>query len=132
MKVLTKKVTTKKVQHEALEQEALFTWACMQKKKYPELELLFAVPNGGSRNKFEAFNLKKQGVKSGVPDVCLPVRRGTYGALYIEMKSKKGKPSDNQKIWIELSRKYGNKVEVCYDWESAKNVIVAYLDLNLS
>ena len=35
---------------EAQEQTALFQWAKMQSGKYPELALLHAIPNGGSRH----------------------------------------------------------------------------------
>lgn len=33
---------------EAQEQMTLFSWAAMQSGKYPELNLLYHVPNGGS------------------------------------------------------------------------------------
>ena len=75
---------------EAEEQAALFQWAEYQSGKYPELALMYHVPNGGSRNKAEAANLKRQGVKSGVPDVCLPVPRGNSHGAYIELKRIKG------------------------------------------
>ena len=39
---------------EAQEQMTLFSWAAMQSGKYPELNLLYHVPNGGSRHKAEA------------------------------------------------------------------------------
>lgn len=61
---------------EAEEQIALFEWATLQSGRFPELALLYHVPNGGSRNKIEAARLRAQGVKSGVPDLCLPVARG--------------------------------------------------------
>ena len=75
-----------KIQHEANEQIKLFRWASFATAKYPCLTLLHHIPNGGSRNQLEARNLKLQGVKSGVPDICLPVPRGKYHGLYIEMK----------------------------------------------
>lgn len=42
---------------------------------FPNLpdRLLFAVPNGGSRHKIEAANMKRQGVKRGVADVILQI-----------------------------------------------------------
>lgn len=61
---------------ESEEQVTLFSWARMKEEKYPELRLLYHIPNGGSRNQIEAKHLKAQGVKSGVPDLCLPVARG--------------------------------------------------------
>ena len=35
---------------EAQEQVLLFQWAKMQENVYPELKLLFHIPNGGKRN----------------------------------------------------------------------------------
>ena len=75
---------------EAQEQTTLFQWAGMMAGKWPELQLMFAIPNGGSRNPIEARHLKEQGVKPGIPDVFLPVARGGYHGLYIEMKRRKG------------------------------------------
>ena len=67
---------------ESEEQICLFQWAQYQSGRYPELELMYHIPNGGSRNKYEAANLKLQGVKAGVPDICLPVARGKFHGLY--------------------------------------------------
>lgn len=53
-------------QYEADEQKKLFRWADFMKTEYPELDMMFHIPNGGSRNKLEAANLKKQGVRAGV------------------------------------------------------------------
>lgn len=116
-----------RIQHEAREQEALFTWARLQKGLYPQLEMLFAVPNGGSRHLLEAANLKKQGVKAGVPDVCLPVPSNRYYGLYIEMKHGKNKTSTNQDWWIEKLDSYGYMTAVCYSFEEAKDTILKYL-----
>lgn len=56
----------KKQQHEAAEQEKLFRWAAFMEGRFPVLGLLHHIPNGGSRNRLEAANLKRQGVKAGV------------------------------------------------------------------
>lgn len=71
-----KRSRKKPTPHEANEQEALFRWTVFVRGRFPEIELLYHIPNGGSRNKLEAANLKRQGVKAGVPDLCLPVARG--------------------------------------------------------
>lgn len=88
------------IQHEAREQEALFRWADFAVGTTPELKLLHHIPNGGSRNKAEAAHLKRQGVKAGVPDIFLPVARGGYHGLYIELKFGKNKTSKNQDKWL--------------------------------
>lgn len=56
-------------------QEALFEWAAYHMDCMPELEYMHHIPNGGKRDKRTAVALKRQGVKAGVPDICLPVAR---------------------------------------------------------
>jgi len=114
---------------EAQEQASLFTWADLQRGKYKELSLLYAIPNGGSRHPLEAKNLKAQGVKPGVPDICLPVPRCPYHALYIELKrTKGGVVSVDQKSWLDRLNKHGNLAVVCRGWEEAAEVITRYLE----
>ena len=108
---------------EAEEQAALFEWASY----YPELRFMYAVPNGGSRNVIEARNLKRQGVKSGVPDICLPVAAGGYHGLYIELKVGKNKPSENQEQWLEYLNKAGYMTKVCYGFQEARETIAGYI-----
>lgn len=114
-------------QWEATEQTALFRWAGLMSGQFPEIEMLYHIPNGGSRNKIEAAHLKQQGVKAGVPDLCLPVARGEYHGLYIELKYGKNKPTENQKRWINLLRSQNYKAEVAYGWEEASKIILEYL-----
>ena len=120
------------------EQVALFNWAEMMKSRHPQLALMFAIPNGGHRHKATAVRLKKEGVKSGVPDIFLavPMQRMTYGfsegwihGLWIEMKYGKNKPSKDQKKWLQALNDEGYRAEVCYTFEEARDVIIDYLRL---
>jgi hypothetical protein len=114
---------------EGEEQATLFHWCEMVKGKYPELQLLFHIPNGGERRKSEAARMKAEGVKAGVPDLFLPVARVTYHGLFIEMKRRKGgRVSDEQREWIGNLLANGYAVEVCRGWEEAKDAIENYLD----
>lgn len=115
------------IQHEAREQEALFRWADFAAGTIPELKLLYHIPNGGSRNKAEAANLKRQGVKAGVPDLFLTVARGGYHGLYIELKFGKNKTSKNQDKWLSELSAQGFCAMVCYGWVEAKDAICEYL-----
>ena len=118
-------------QYEAAEQIKLFRWVdLVSKNYYPELRLLYHVPNGGSRNELEAVNLKKQGVRSGVPDLCLPVARGGYHGLYIELKYGKNKPTEKQLEWIEALRDEGYAVSICWGFEAARAELEKYLKLD--
>ena len=113
---------------ESREQKALMQWAEMMEQHYPQLRLLHAIPNGGKRNVITATNMKREGVRAGVPDLDLPIARGGYIGLRIEMKSKKGVLSDNQKDWIKWLKSEGHRVEVCRSWEEGKDIIMRYMN----
>lgn len=118
-----------KIQWEAQEQEAIFQWISYNTTKYPELQLLFHIPNGGYRNKSEAINLKRQGVKAGVPDLFLPVARNKYHGLFIELKAQENKATQKQNDWIAHLRTQSYAAEVCHGWRSAVECLCRYLDL---
>lgn len=113
---------------ESEEQIALFQWAEWYTGQYPELEYLYHIPNGGLRNKATAGRLKAEGVKSGVPDVCLPVKNREHSGLYIEMKRRiGGKTSEKQKRWLEFLASQGYLTAVCNGWQEAAALILRYL-----
>lgn len=114
---------------EDTEQTHIFAWAVWASGKYPELDLMHHIPNGGKRSKSEAARFKAQGVKAGVPDIFLPCARGGYHGLYIELKrTKGGKLSAAQKEWIDALRGQDYKVIVCYGFDEAREVIINYLE----
>jgi hypothetical protein len=59
----------------------------------------FAVPNGGERNIIVATRLKAEGVRSGAPDLIVFMPKVTVG---LELKTKNGKVSENQKDWLSF------------------------------
>ena len=97
--------------------------------KYPELALLFHIPNGELRAKATAARLKACGVKSGVPDLFLPVARHGYNGLFIELKSlKKGAaPTIQQEDWLNSLSNNGYRAEIAYGWREALAVIREYI-----
>lgn len=110
------------------EQVALMRWARYQEKVIPELRSLFAIPNGGHRNIATARKMKAEGVKRGVPDLCLAVPRGEYHGLYIELKRVGGGVvSKEQKEWIARLIESGYRVEACHGEAQARKVILEYL-----
>ena len=113
---------------ESDEQQALFQWSKLSQSKYPELSLLHSIPNGGKRNIREASRLKKEGAKAGVSDIFLPVASQGFHGLYIELKVKGGKLSENQKWWITKTIEQGYLSVVCFGWVEAKEVIEGYLE----
>lgn len=118
-----------KQRSEATEQESVIQWCLYRENQYPELKNIFHVPNGGSRNKIEAANLKRQGVKAGVPDLVLAVPKGIYHGLFIEMKWGKNRVQDSQKEWLKRLEQYGYYTKVCYGAEAAIEKLEKYLNL---
>lgn len=113
---------------------ALMCWAAMNIDKYPELKWLTHIPNGGYRDRITANNLKAEGVKSGVPDYLLAIKRGQYNSLWIELKRSAGKGkragvvSEEQQEWISHLIGQNFLVYIAYGWQDAKATIEAYLN----
>lgn len=113
---------------ESAEQIALFKWAKLAQGTMPELALMYAIPNGGLRSKVTAARMKAEGVKAGVPDIHLPVARGGYLSLYIELKRVKGgRVSPGQMAFFDALRLGGHRVVVCFGWAEAQQAITNYL-----
>lgn len=119
---------------ESKEQQALFAWwqYTHHSLGLPET-VLFAVPNGGRRDAVTGARLKAEGVRAGIPDICLAVARGGYHGLFLELKrpetpgSRKGQVSASQKVVQEALREQGYQCAVCYGARDAVSAICAYL-----
>jgi len=129
-------------------QAALICWASTHPVWKQQLRWMFAIPNGGDRNRAVASRLKAEGVKSGVVDVFLPVPvRWSkldnvhddcfYHGLWIEMKKpdqknkKNGGMSDNQVEFMGAMDACGYKCVLCHSWLEASAEIEKYLELGL-
>lgn len=115
---------------ESIEQQHLFAWAAFMEGRYPEIALMYHIPNEGKRSKATGGRLRAEGLKKGVPDICLPVPREQYHGLYIEMKrTKHSTITDDQKWWLAALRSQGYLTMQCKGMEQAKNAIELYLAL---
>lgn len=114
---------------EATEQRDVISWCHHHENQYPDLKWIYHCPNGGSRQTAEAARLKTQGVKPGVPDLNLPIAKGTYHGLFMEMKYNNGTVSPYQKEWLLAMRAAGYYTCVCYGYDYAVKVIEAYVNL---
>lgn len=115
---------------EQVEQINLMRWAEYEKGAHPELKLLMHIPNGGARTKAEAGKFKAMGVKPGVPDLFLPVARGVYHGLWIELKrADGGKTQAAQRGWIAALKEQGYMAGVAHGWVEASETIMKYLNL---
>ena len=116
----------KKIPSEDQEQAALIRWFQAQ---YPRIKnRLFAIPNGAHKSRYAASRFTAAGLRAGVPDLFLPVARGGYHGLFVEMKRLKGGVvSDAQKDWIEYLNRAGYLAVVCSGCDQAREKITAYM-----
>ncbi|OJV40855.1 MAG: hypothetical protein BGO29_14910 [Bacteroidales bacterium 36-12] len=94
--------------------------------RYPKF-LIWAIPNGGQRNKIVAKKLKDEGVLAGVPDLHIPVAMKGYHGLYIEMKAGRNKPSDEQLTIMGKLQNEGYKCVVCWSLDEFMKVVEDYM-----
>lgn len=145
------------------EQRALFQWAKMAevygfqaawndeaytgstvphiRNPVSELRRMFAIPNGGLRDKITASKLKTEGVKKGVPDIFLPLPMPGYAGLFIELKRvasetrtaggakrRAGSASTEQEDWATALRHVGYGVTIAVGWREAAQQIQSYVE----
>lgn len=125
---MTEFIDASPIPTESAEQQLLFQWARMQSGKYPELTLLYHIPNEGKRSHKTGARMKAEGMKTGVPDICLPVARGGHHGLYIELKRvKNSRVTVAQMAWIEALTRQGYVAAVCRGADEAIELITRYL-----
>lgn len=99
------------------------------RSKWPCLKLLHHVANERNCTPAQGAQLKRMGVRRGVPDLDLPVPRGKYHGLRIEMKDEDGHLGPDQDWWLGEFREQGYFAECCHGWQAAVRVIEWYLGL---
>ena len=67
-------------------------------------------------------------MKPGVPDLHLPIARGKYIGMYIEMKVSPNTCTEKQLLWMAALRAEGHYCVVAYSWHEAREQIVAYME----
>lgn len=104
-----------KVKSEHLEQVEFIQW---MRRTYPK-HRVFAIGNGGLRNKVVAMSMKAEGVTAGVPDLMIPSLHA-----FIEMKrTKGGQVSPEQYDWIDYLKTIGYNAKVCPGKDAAVEFI---------
>lgn len=125
----------KHLEHE--HQKALIQWAWHTKlPPASDVELgapvawyLFAIPNGGARSLREGARLKAEGVKPGVSDLLLPLRRHGLAGMWLELKAPGEKPSKVQREWLARMALAGYRAEWRDDWRDAAAALSDYLGI---
>jgi len=118
------------VRSEYDEQCAVFAFAQVMilTEQYPELVLLNGSLNGVKLSIGAAVKAKNAGMKRGYPDIFLPVARGGYHGLFIELKrTKGGVVSSYQKQWLNDLMAQGYFACVCEGVAAAKSILIKYL-----
>lgn len=106
---------------EADEQKAVVAYLKMRDIPF------YHIPNEAKRNPRTASHLKALGMVAGVPDLCIPVARGVYHGLYIEMKAGRNKPTESQMRWLSLLQEQGYAATVCLGADEAIATIGEYM-----
>lgn len=113
---------------ESAEARFLWDWAMYHPiaKHY-----LAPLPNGGSRNKLEAYNMKRNGqVRAGVSDYFFAYPAHGKPGLWIELKRRDpaiSKPTEEQIKWLERMEAVGYEVAIAWGAEQAIAAIQSYL-----
>lgn len=103
---------------EEWEQRQLVQWV----RRFPWGRLLFHIPNENHHHDTDL------GVRSGVPDLFLPVPMGGKHGLFIEMKREDGgRLSESQRKWLGWLGELGYEATCCHGWREARVAIARYM-----
>lgn len=110
---------------------ALFAWARRPdvRRHLPDLDVMEASLNGVRLTKAQAGKAWAAGMVAGAWDINLPVPRGIFHGMRIEMKFGRNKLSDTQEVYGRRLQELGWKVIISYDWEHAREEIIDYLTM---
>lgn len=111
------------------EQVALMRWAHLARSRFPGLRWLHAIPNAGAgAQRGQAGKMKAEGVKRGVPDLCLPVPMNGHHGAYIEMKRRAGSVTSPEQLeWREHLERAGYAYCLAKGFDEAREFLIAYL-----
>lgn len=111
---------------EKREAKTLMQWA----RYVPILdELLLHIANERHCSAFQGYELKLQGVKAGVSDYFLPLPRGQFHGMWLELKTTTGRLQPLQDYWLAKMRTTGYSGQVAYGAIDAIDKIKGYLNL---
>ena len=106
--------------------------------KYLDLKnVLYCGSMGGQYQKFHSQRNKAKatGYKSGFPDLFIyeisKIEDKIYAGLAIELKTKKGRPTQNQIEWINKLQERGYYACICKGLNEALEIIDLYLNNKL-
>jgi len=119
------RVSRKEVLPSEHEEQAAFIAWCDQ---HPIAKHIFSIPNGANKSFASAAKFKREGLRSGIPDLFLPVARKGFHGLFIEMKRRRfANVTFQQGAWQAALVHQGYHCVICYGADEAIAVIQDYL-----
>jgi len=104
-------------------QKAVMQWV----RVHPTLrELIIHIPNEGKRTGSYGKRLKDMGMRAGVADLFIAMPRHGYGGAWIELKSKDGSLTKEQKDFLNDMAIQCYFTAVCYSIEETLSIIDGY------
>ena len=98
------------------------------KLKYPKVR--FCASGGGMRTYVSvAKRMKEAGYVKGFPDLQITEARGSFFGLFLELKTEKGRPTKEQKEWIEDLHDRGYEAIICKGIDETIKAIDDYLSM---
>lgn len=85
------------------------------------------VPNEGKRSLQYGARLKKMGMQKGFPDLIIPLPKGKYHGLYIEVKVNNNTTTVDQKNWLTILHGNGYAATACWGIDDSLAVVNRYL-----
>ena len=114
-----------KTHTESNEQIAAMDWLRAQ---HPKIALhTLHIGNERKATYYAGYIMKRMGVLKGASDLFMAWPLGGFHGLFIEVKSKVGRPSQEQKEFIERMNSVGYMARVCYGADEVINTMKAYL-----
>jgi hypothetical protein len=93
----------------------------------PDLDTLYAIPNGANASsKAAAGRRKAEGQRASIPDVHWPVARGPFIGLWIEFKIPGKYPTAEQRAMHDRLRAQGHCVVISRDVQHAVDLTIRY------
>ena len=116
---------TEKRHTESNEQIVAMDWLRMQHPNVAEHTL--HIGNERKATYYMGYIMKRMGVLKGASDIFMAWPTKSYHGLFIEVKSKKGKPTPHQLAFLERMNAVGYLGKVCYGADEVISTMMDYL-----
>ncbi len=115
---------------ESNEQIAAMDWLRAQ---YPKIaDHTLHIGNERKASYYAGYIMKRMGVLKGASDLFMAWPAGGFHGLFIEVKSKIGKPSVEQKAFLQRMKDVGYRAEICYGAEEVISTMKEYIYQGIS